>query len=341
MAASLDVVATVLGLAAAAGYSREASACLSLCAELASPASCSAWLLWQTAVDCGGAGGRTRLMAAAFRGSDEARLAALLAAGADVSRRDARGACAVHWAVRGGSAPALATLLAWRGSGGGAAGAKLRSRAAARVAAAVNARDDRDRTPLHEAAASGRADLARALLAAGAVPGAGDKLGSTPVMAAVRAGAVDVLQALVAAGGKQAFAARDLTGWTAATIAAFSNQTRALDVLAAAGARVTADASADGRSAMHHAATKGHVEAVRWLLAHGASVDARDGAGATPLADAAFGGHAAVVDLLLRAGADARARDDFGRTPFSIAASLSKAHAPVLALLRAAGATEG
>jgi hypothetical protein len=44
---------------------------------------------------------------------------------------------------------------------------------------------------------------------------------------------------------------------------------------------------------------------------------------------------------LLRAGADAGARDDFGRTPYTIAASLSKAHAPVLALLKAAGATNG
>jgi hypothetical protein len=38
-----------------------------------------------------------------------------------------------------------------------------------------------------------------------------------------------------------------------------------------------------GHTALHWAAAKGHVEAVRWLLRCGADVDARNFAGSTPL----------------------------------------------------------
>ena len=357
---SSEVAATVLGLLAAHGYTREASTGMVLSTALAAPAG-AAWLLWRCAVDepPSAASGRTRLMACAARAAPAqgsavdpaarlARLRTLLSAGADISRRDALGACALHWAVRAGCGEVLSALLDWRGEGGGdgdggsdGVGGKsgvrsVRLRAATRLAAALRCGDANGRSALHEASAAGRADLVRALLAAGASAGAGDTLGRTPIMAAVRAGADDAVAALVAAADRPALAARDATGWSVAILAAFLGDVRTLERLAAAGVRIRSEVSNDGRSTLHHAATKNHVRCCLWLLARGVPVDARDASGAAPLADAAFSGNALVVALLLRAGADPRARDDFGRSAEDKSRPLGRGHAPVLALLQAA-----
>jgi len=276
------------------------------------------------------------------------RLRALLRAGADVAARDVRGACALHWAVRAGCSAALEELLAWRGGdggggegGGGAAAAHSCVRAAARLACALRAVDCHGRTALHEASAAGRADLVRALLGAGAAAGVGDTLGRTPLMAAVRAGADEAVAALVAAADRPALSARDATGWSVAILAAFLGDLCTLERLAAAGVRMRSEVSNDGRSALHHAATKNHTAVCSWLLSRGVPVDARDASGAAPLADAAFSGHERVVALLLRAGADARARDDFGRSAEDKARPLGRGHEPVVALLQAACREDG
>jgi ankyrin repeat protein len=60
---------------------------------------------------------------------------------------------------------------------------------------------------------------------------------------------------------------------------------------------------------------------VEMLLASGASVDAKDSAGCTPLHLAAKYGHTEIVDMLLAAGADARARQHDGLTALHYAAT--------------------
>ena len=65
-------------------------------------------------------------------------------------------------------------------------------------------------------------------------------------------------------------------------------------------------------SALHLMAKRGDDSAVRWLLARGASVDARWshwGAELTALHLAILGGHPGVARILLEAGADPRIRD--------------------------------
>ncbi|VUC24200.1 unnamed protein product [Clonostachys rosea] len=59
-----------------------------------------------------------------------------------------------------------------------------------------------------------------------------------------------------------------------------------------------------GRTALHAAATLGHLEAARVLLERGANVNSGDRFGYTPLAAAAGRGHGEVVRLLLDRGAD-------------------------------------
>jgi ankyrin repeat protein len=59
----------------------------------------------------------------------------------------------------------------------------------------------------------------------------------------------------------------------------------------------------DKRSALHLAASEGHKEVVKFLLAYKASVDVQDRWGGTPLNDAYREGHVAVMKMLLNSGA--------------------------------------
>ena len=81
--------------------------------------------------------------------------------------------------------------------------------------------------------------------------------------------------------------------------------------------------SGDGFTTLHLAAFFGQADAVRLLLARGASVD-RNGTGwmtGTPLHAAASGSHATVVRMLLDAGADPNNRQRHGYTPLHSAAA--------------------
>lgn len=72
------------------------------------------------------------------------------------------------------------------------------------------------------------------------------------------------------------------------------------------------------QSALHVAARHSDAATVRALLAHdrcAAAINARDGAGWTPLHLAAQAGRADVVKVLVERGADVDARDDRGGTP--------------------------
>ena len=60
---------------------------------------------------------------------------------------------------------------------------------------------------------------------------------------------------------------------------------------------------------LHLACAQGSVDAVAWLLEHGADVAELDSSRSTPLHVAASSGHLDVCRLLVDAGADTEARD--------------------------------
>jgi ankyrin repeat protein len=72
---------------------------------------------------------------------------------------------------------------------------------------------------------------------------------------------------------------------------------------------------------LHLAAHCNDVEFVRWLLDHGAVVDALDDTRQTPLHFACLGGSMEAAELLLSSGANIEAQDDVGWTPLHCAAN--------------------
>ena len=75
----------------------------------------------------------------------------------------------------------------------------------------------------------------------------------------------------------------------------------------------------DGWTALMSAAAKGSLESAKLLIAHGADVNARDVAQATPLMYAAVRNSRKVIELLIENGADINARDNDGTAVLIIA----------------------
>jgi truncated hemoglobin YjbI len=139
----------------------------------------------------------------------------------------------------------------------------------------------RGQTLLHDAAMNGEAELAAVLIRLGAGPDAKEVEGHTPLY---RASTGDVARVLLAAG---------------ATADVASGPTRG--------------------TALHQAARRGSVSVAEALLDHGATIDARDAKGQTPLRRAVNCRQLQIVRLLVRHGADPYAADRRGVTPLDVA----------------------
>jgi truncated hemoglobin YjbI/ankyrin repeat protein len=139
----------------------------------------------------------------------------------------------------------------------------------------------RGQTLLHEAALAGNAELAAVLIRSGADPDAREWEGHTPLY---RACTGDVARVLLEAG---------------ATADVASGPTRG--------------------TALHQAARRGCVSVAQALLDHGATIDARDVKGQTPLRRAVNCRQLQIVRLLHHRGADPHAGDRRGVTPLNVA----------------------
>ena len=139
----------------------------------------------------------------------------------------------------------------------------------------------RGQTLLHDAAGVGNAELAAVLICAGADPDAKEAEGHTPLY---RASTEDVARMLLAA---------------SATVDVTSGPTRG--------------------TALHQASRWGHVSVAQALLDHGATIDAQDAKGQTPLRRAVNCRQLEIVRLLVRHGADPHKADRRGMTPLDAA----------------------
>jgi ankyrin repeat protein len=145
------------------------------------------------------------------------------------------------------------------------------------------------------------------------------RAGALDVFEAAALGDVDRLDQLLDAEPISATAYSG-DGFTALHFAAFFGAPEAADVLIERGAEV--DALGRGwmtGTALHSAVSRLQSDVVRILLEAGASPNARQSAGWTPLHAAAMNGDLASVELLLEAGADPAATNDEGRSVSDLA----------------------
>ena len=208
----------------------------------------------------------------------------------------------------------------------------------------VNARNEKDWTPLHFAALYGLRDVAEVFLTKGADINATNVTGKTPLHLAANFGSKYVPELLIAKGAN--VNARDNSGDTPLHIAVgvWHVTNDLLELLLTKGADINAKNDKD-ETPLHYAApwlSKERRErplvlrAAVFLLANGAEVNAKDRSGCTPLYVAARNGRKKVVELLLAKGAIIDEKTDDGMTALHRAAM--RGHKDVVLLLLRQGA---
>ncbi len=289
--------------------------------------------------------GRTMLMYAV--GSSSALVDMLIAAGADVNRRDSHGRPVWDFVP----SPAPQWVDVWR----------------LLIAAGldVNARGPRKETSLISVCAvyfhpatdrahrQSRVSIVQLLLRAGAEVNAADEYGVTPLQAAAGSGNTDLAKLLLDAGARANAGGRQTR--SALFEAALHGHARIVQALLDAGADVDAATvgsrmrafplstfglvDADGVTPLIVAAENGHLDVVRLLADAGADVNRADAIGFTALMGAARAGHAGMVRFLLERGARPGAADASGKTARAHAVEFQHQRevVPVLDRARSAG----
>jgi ankyrin repeat protein len=186
-------------------------------------------------------------------------------------------------------------------------------------------------SPLHRLAQSDREDwapsnLIRELVAASADVHSLSRRGLTPLHIAAAVGRAAACGALVRAGANAGYAQRGAAHETPLHAAVRARKVGALramlDDVPEASRRATCDAtSCDGSTALHLACALGSVDACEALLDAGASVDARTHDGDSPLHVAAWTNSLAVADALLARGAPVDAAKLDGSTALHLCAA--------------------
>lgn len=144
----------------------------------------------------------------------------------------------------------------------------------------VNAVNNQGRTPLHEAVTQNYVECCEVLLESGADDSVQSATQSTPFHTAAACGSVECMEIIL----KHS-----------------ENPTTKVN-----------EVDRQRSSALHKCAFDGDVRVSRWLVEHGATVDAVDLTDATPLLIAVKMGQAAVVQYLLSQGADCNKQDSSG-----------------------------
>jgi ankyrin repeat protein len=149
-----------------------------------------------------------------------------------------------------------------------------------------------------------------------------DKLGDTPLTYAATKHSVDMMALLVEKGARVDAVADD--GDTALHSAVTATGIRAL---------LAANAQANEKDKVTHA-----INTVKFLLDHGANINAKGKEKRTPLMLAVMGDEGELADLLIKRGADVNAKDRIGKTALMLARG--EQSEKMSALLRAAGAKD-
>jgi ankyrin repeat protein len=189
----------------------------------------------------------------------------------------------------------------------------------------ANSADNEGKTPLHEAARSGKTAVVELLLAQGAHVDAADNEGKTPLYEAELNDNSPVTELLLARGAD--INAKDGNGHTPSyghTVRLFIESASKgdlgnMEALLEGNRDLAFCKNSRGSTPLHEAAKSSNTAAVKFLLANGARVNAKTLFGTTPLHQAALCGSTELVRILLAAGADVNAKEEDGDTPLNYA----------------------
>ncbi|KAL3153955.1 hypothetical protein ABBQ32_013515 [Trebouxia sp. C0010 RCD-2024] len=245
-----------------------------------------------------------------------------------------QGCTPLYLAAQGGHIDVLKLLLA---SGANAVGKSVGGRtplAAAATAETVHEllssgadiadKDQDGSTPLHAAAAWGHLDVLKALIEHGARVHTINLKGYTPLHMAALLGHLDAVKALLKSTPDGAFVDAKDSEDRLLQSSIRKGSVALVQLFLLHGADVQAS-DCGGRSVIHLACLcedaddNMRCQIVTMLIAHGASINAKDGQGFTPLANALVGDHPDLVSLLLSCGADTAARSSEGITALFLA----------------------
>lgn len=162
--------------------------------------------------------------------------------------------------------------------------------------AEVDARDDRNDTPLIIACRHGQSEVAKLLLARRAEVDAMNLAGSTGLSCASQAGHEQIVRLLLAAGAD--VNRKDADGFTPLALAAKQGHLKIAEALLEEGANVKARTN-NGDTPLSLAAVSGHSEMAKLLLEWGSDAKTEDLDSATALVKAARCGHLDIVKILL------------------------------------------
>jgi hypothetical protein len=164
----------------------------------------------------------------------------------------------------------------------------------------MEAQDDKGLTPLHVAAANGRAQVVEALLARRANVHATTRFGWVPLHFAATNGNPAIIKLLLAHGAQ--VQARTRNNETALLLACRVGSLASAQLLLEAGSDPNAAEKGGGHTPLHLAAMLGNEPLARLLLARGANVNSADKFGDTPLVLALETGRGEIIQLFRQHG---------------------------------------
>jgi ankyrin repeat protein len=226
----------------------------------------------------------------------------LLDHGANVEAHDKGGNTTLHFTASGGDLEVTRMLLEFK--------------------AEVNSLNQDRYTPLLMASSKGNLDISRLLLTHGADPFVHDNNGSTPLHLATIGRHFEVARSLLEY--KADVNTLDGGGWTPLHKASQCWWKGDPEIVRLVRLLLDNDANVEVQdkhenTALHFAASEGHLEVVCMLLEFKAEVDSRNQDRSTPLLIASSKGNLEISRLLLTRGADPFVHDNNGSTPLHLA----------------------